>query len=240
LTNLISYRYTLGEVEEDQKIEGTESVGEAFPPKEEVQAPSGVSFSSIPVRSGKSKGGAKTFLGIFILVIFIVGGFLIFRDKKSTDEATPTPETQGITITNSVTPTPVATVAPEDKSKVSIEIQNGTGIVGEAAYLRDILKSMGYAIFTVGNFETQDNVTTLVTFSNTLNSSIQDEVVSKLKIVYKEVDVKSSSTQKKDIVIVTGLKKGSTAKPSATPTPKATPSASPSATPTSTPSPTPT
>lgn len=230
MTSLISYRYTLGEVEEDQKTQKVESIGEVSPPKEEVQASSGVSFSSIPVRSGKSKGGAKTFLGIFILIIFIVGGFLIFRDKKSGEEATPTPETQGIT--NPATPTPVASVIPEDKSKVSIEIQNGTGIVGEAAYLRDILKSMGYADFTVGNAETQDNVTTLVTFSNTLSSSVQDEVTNKLKSVYKEVDVKSSSTQKKDIVIVTGLKKGATAKPSATPTP--TPSASPTVTPTPT------
>jgi hypothetical protein len=54
-----------------------------------------------------------------------------------------------------------------------------------------------------------------------------------LQKIYKEVDAKTSATQKSDVVIIVGLKIGATAKPSATPTPVSspTPTASPSATP---------
>ena len=197
---------------------------------EPQQAPSeNVSFSPIAVRQ-KSKGGVKTFLGIFILIIFVVGGFLIFKDNgQGGVEPTATPDVSGVSdVVESPTPTP----EPADKSKIVISIENGTGIVGEAAYLRDILKSAGYSEFKVGNASTSDNVTTTVTFLSSLDQTTKDEITAKLNNAYKEVSVASSSTQKDDVVVVTGLRKGATAKPSATPT--ASPSASPSPTPTST------
>jgi len=202
---------------------------------EENQTPQeSVSFAPIPVKQ-KSKGGVKTFLGIFILIIFVVGGFLIFKDSgQKSSEPEATPEVSGeSTVFSSPSPTP----APADKTKVVISIENGTGIVGEAAYLRDILKSAGYSVFKVGNAATTDNVTTTVTFSNSLAESIKTEITTKLNSVYKEVTVANSSTQKDDVLIVTGLRKGSTAKPSATPSPSS--SASPTASPTASPSATP-
>ena len=200
----------------------TQSVAEA--PQENV------SFAPIPVKQ-KSKGGVKTFLGIFILIIFVIGGFLIFKDsgQKST-EPEATPEVSGeSTVFSSPTPTP----QPADKTKVVISIENGTGIAGEAAYIRDILKSAGYSVFKVGNAAKTDNVTTTVTFSSLLAEDVKTEITAKLNNVYKEVSVANSSTQKDDVLIVTGLRKGSTAKPSATPSPSssATPTASPTTTP---------
>lgn len=194
-----------------------------------------VSFAPIPVKQ-KSKTGLKTFLGIFILIIFIVGGFLIFKDSgKNTSEETPTPEVGGITTESSPSPT----AAPVDKSKIVISIENGTGIPGEAAYLRDILKVAGFSVFKVGNATTSNNVTTTVTYSSSLDESIKTEITAKLNTLYKEVSTLSSSTQKDDVLIVTGLKKGSTAKPSATPKPSASPSSSPSGSPTASPTTTP-
>lgn len=212
-------------MEESQNPQETQMQPATETPQENVSfAPTGV--------KQKSKSGVKTFLGIFILIIFVVGGFLIFKDKgqKST-EPTATPEVGGVSIDNS---TPSPTPAPVDKTKVVISIENGTGIVGEAAYIRDILKSAGYSNFKVGNAATSDNVTTTVTFSNSLAESVKTEITDKLNNVYKEVSAANSSTQKDDVLIVTGLRKGSTAKPSATPS--ATPSPSPSASPTATPS----
>lgn len=194
-----------------------------------VEEKTDVNFSSIPVRSSKTKTSAKTFLGIFILVIFVVGGFLIFKDgnKSQPAEETPAPF-EGIA---TPTPTPVATEAPIDKATIAIEIQNGTGTSGEAAYLRDQLKKLGYSDFKLGNAASTDNVTTVVTFNKDLAQSVQNGITAKLKEIYKEVSIKSSATQVSDVVVITGLQKNAIARPSATPT--VTPSASPSATPTS-------
>ena len=215
-------------MEENQNPQETQTQPVAETPQESV------SFAPIPVKQ-KSKGGVKTFLGIFILIIFVVGGFLIFKDSgQKSSEPEATPEVSGeSTVFSSPSPTPV----PVDKTKVVISIENGTGIVGEAAYLRDILKSAGYSVFKVGNAATTDNVTTTVTFSNSLAESIKTEITTKLNSVYKEVSVANSSTQKDDVLIVTGLRKGSTAKPSATPSPSssASPTASSTASPTATP-----
>ncbi len=217
-------------MEESQNPQETQTQPAVETPQENV------SFAPIPVKQ-KSKGGVKTFLGIFILVIFVVGGFLIFKDSgQKSAEPTATPEVGGVSVdTSSPSPTP----EPFDKTKAVISIENGTGIAGEAAYIRDILKVAGYSVFKVGNAATTDNVTTTVTFSSSLAESIKTEITTKLNNVYKEVTAASSSTQKDDVLIVTGLKKGSTAKPSATPKPSVSPSASPSATPSATPTATP-
>ena len=218
----------LATVEENQNPQETQTQPVAETPQEKV------SFAPIPVKQ-KSKSGVKTFLGIFILIIFVVGGFLIFKDSgQKSSEPEATPEVSGESTVSSPSPTP----APVDKTKIIISIENGTGIAGEAAYIRDILKVAGYSVFKVGNAATTDNVTTTVTFSSSLAESIKTEITTKLNNVYKEVSVASSSTQKDDVLIVTGLRKGSTAKPSATPSPS--PSASPTGSPTASPAASPT
>jgi hypothetical protein len=142
-------------------MEETTSVPETAPvtPLQESVTP-----PPAPIRTAKPKR-TKTFLGIFALIVFIVGGFLIFREGKSGEtKPSPTPliSTEGVLPEESVTPAPTA--APVNKAKISFEIKNGTGISGEAAYLQSILKALGYAKFSVGNAETQDYVTTAVTF----------------------------------------------------------------------------
>jgi len=217
-------------MEESQNPQETQTQPVAEAPQESV------SFAPIPVKQ-KSKGGVKTFLGIFILIIFIVGGFLIFKDSgQKSSEPTATPEVGGVSVdTSSPSPTP----APVDKTKVVISIENGTGISGEAAYIRDVLKVAGYSVFKIGNAKTSDNVTTTVTFSSSLEESVKTEITTKLNNVYKEVTVANSSTQKDSVLIVTGLRKGSTAKPSSSPKPSVSPSPSPSASPSASPTATP-
>jgi len=197
--------------------------------KVEITPERGIGFSPMPIRGAKPKR-TKTFLGIFILAIFVIGGFLIFKDNKSVSvESNPTPSASEEGATPITTPSSTATPKPVDKTKILIEIQNGTGITREAAYLRDLLKSAGYSNFKVGNSEKQDYVTTSLTFSKSTDQAVQDEITAKLGGYYKEVDTKTSATQTVNVVIITGLRKGATAKPTATVT--ASPSASPSASP---------
>lgn len=178
----------------------------------------------------KPTGKMNKWIVIFLGLLILGAGGVFFFSRKSNNqpEATPTPESSELNVPS---PLPSATPQPIDRSKVKIEVQNGTGIAGEGAYLQGVLASLGYKNIKTANATNQDNTATVVTFAKSLSTQIVDEVTSKLEEIYKSVDTKTSSTQTSDVVIVTGLRKG------ATPRPSASPSASP--TPTSIPTPTP-
>jgi len=219
-------------MEEKQAGQETQSVQET---PETNESSSRVSFPT--VGQPKKSGGPKTLLVLGILILVGVLGYVIF--KNASNKATPEPTALG-TIAPLETATPIVTSSPKpaDKSKVKIQVQNGTGITGEAAYLQTQLKNLGYTNVSVGNASSQSETVTTATFVKSLSADAVDEITKRLKEVYKEVEVKTTSTATNDVVIVTGLRKGVTAKPSATATPKA--SVTPTATGTTSPSPTPT
>lgn len=197
----------------------------------ETTSPSGVSFPS--VGQAPKSGGPKTILVIGILILVAVLGFVIFKSATKKEEAAgePTPfenlagpsESQ----VSGAAATPTASPVAIDKSKVKIQVQNGTGITGEAAYLQTQLKNLGYTNVKVGNASIQAATATTVTFSTSLDSAIVSEITAKLKALYQSVTTSTSGSQTFDVVVVTGLRKGATPKPSATPAASASPSASP-------------
>ena len=190
-----------------------------------------------PISQPKPKTKMNKWVLIIIgLLILGGGGVFLFSRGGGDEDTSPTPTVESFA-TSTPAPTPAAT--PADKTKISIEVQNGTGITGEAAYLQGQLKSLGYSDIKVGNADSTDNSNTTVTFAKATSQAVQDEITKKLEELYKKVDVKTSSTQKTSVLIVTGLRKGATPKPSASPTatPKASPTGSPkpSVSPTATP-----
>lgn len=183
--------------------------------------------------TAKAKNSSSKWIIIFIGLL-ILGGIGIFFFTKSSGQAIPTPTPSfGVVPIDEPETTPAPTKSPEPvkKDDVSIEVLNGTGISGEAKLLSDKLKTLGYSDITSGNASSTDNTETTVTFSKTLSQLVQDEIKKELDSFYKTVNIKTSSTQKSDVVVVTGLRAGQTSKPAST----ATSSASPSATPTSNP-----
>ncbi len=218
-------------MEETQETQNQQSPESSF-----QTAPTGVSFPT--VGQPQKSGGAKTLLIVGILVLVAILGFVIYKSatkNSNTASTEPTPfdnltapsTDQNVSV---ATPAPVATPNSANRSKVAIQVQNGTGIAGEAAYLQTQLGTMGYTDVKVGNATTQNLTSTQVTFSSTLDSGVVAELTQKLNALYTNVTVTNSASTTFDVVIVTGLRKGSTPKPSATPA--ATPTASPSATPT--------
>lgn len=196
---------------------------------------SGVSFPT--VGAPKKSGGPKTLLIIGILILVAILGFVIYKSatKKSEIAVEPTPFDNLTTPDNQTaavtTPTPTVAAASIDKTKIKIQVQNGTGITGEAAYLQTQLGNIGYTNVKVGNAGSQSGSATQVTFSSSLDSSVVAEITQKLKSVYQSVTVSNAGSTTFDVVIVTGLRVGSTPKPTATPSASASPSASPSSTP---------
>lgn len=206
------------EAEVQEEVEKVEEKPESSPE---------VGFPLTPKSKEKSSKA-----GLIILIVVALLGIGIFFLTKRAGEKEIAP-TETPTVTSS--PVPTASATPVDRAEVSIEVQNGTGISGEAAYLQGQLRSLGYTDITVGNASSQDNESTTVTFKSGLNQQVIDELTAKLKDLYQDVTAKSSSTQTKDVVIVTGLRKGQTARPSATPKPSASPTATSSASPAASP-----
>jgi len=223
-------------MEETQNTE-TQSTGEStFQP-----TPSGVSFPT--VGQPQKSGGPKTLLIVGILILVGILGFVIYKSATKPGgnvSVEPTPfdnltAPAGDQTVNAATPAPVASPKSTDREGVAIQVQNGTGITGEAAFLQTQLKTLGYTDVKVGNATSQNLTSTQVTFSSSLDSGVVAEITQKLNTLYQNVTSTNSGSSTFDVVIVTGLRKGSTPKPSATPTasPSATPKASP--TPTATP-----
>ncbi len=208
-------------------------------PQEEVRTPASAPEVGFPVPTPQTKSGINKWIFVVIgLLILGVGGVILFtRGSQGTEEATPEPTVEA---TATAIPSPTATPKATDKAKVVIQVKNGTGITGEAGYLVEQLKNIGYTKTTGGNADKETYVTTEVTFNKSLALAIQDEITKKLESLYQKVEVKSSSTQTSDVVIITGLKKGATAKPSSSPTASPKASASPSGSPKASTSPSPT
>lgn len=189
----------------------------------------------------KNKNNGSKWVIIFIALLILGGaGIFFFTNNANKPIPTPTPSFGVVPIENKATSTPIATATsvPIKKDSITIEIQNGTGITGEAKLLQDKLKSLGYSEITVGNADSTDNTETTVTFKKTLAQSAQDELKKEMESFYKTVNIKTSSTQKTDVVVITGLRGTQTTKPVSSASPKAT--ASSSASPKASVSPTPT
>jgi hypothetical protein len=209
--------------EQQQEVQST--------PFQSQESSNGVSFPT--VGSEKKSNGGKTLLIIGILILVAILGFVIYKSasKKSTDTALEPSPFDNLTTPSSdqtvqtITPAPSASPAAKvDKTKIKVQVQNGTGIAGEAAYLQTQMGNLGYTNIKVGNSDSTVTTTT-VTFSSKLDSGVVSEITQKLNSIYQTVTSNTSTSATFDVVIVTGLRKGSTPKPSTSPV------ASPSATP---------
>lgn len=202
----------------------------------QVIPPQNTSFSVEP----RQKGGNAKWLVIFILLL-ILGGVGIFFFTKSSEEEIPTPTPTFSTtpiVVRDATSTPTSSPVAIKRSEVAIEIKNGTGITGEAAFLKEKLVALGYSDIKAGNAETTDNTVTQVTFLKTLAQSAQDEIKKELEKIYTEVTVKQVTSQTSEVIVVTGTRtsqspkstvtSSASPKASVSPTPKVSPTATPS------------
>ena len=212
-------------------MEETQNQSQGF--NQDASQPQDGRVSFPTVGEQKRGSGAKTLLIIGILVLIGILGYVIYKSasgENNQDALTePTPY-QNTAAPVEETPVPSATPtaspsATADKAKIKIQVQNGTGITGEAAYLQTLLKGLGYTNVTVGNSATQDETDTQVSFSSSLAGSVVSEITSKLNATYQTVTKTSLTGTTYDVVIITGLRKGATPKPTATAT--ATPTATP-------------
>ena len=178
-------------------------------------------------QSPQTQKKSRKILYIILLVIFLVVAFWISqnlfsgseRDKKAPITPTPT-EYQFPTNTPvpSAGPTKEPTTAPVvksvnpvdsatglDRSTLSVEVQNGSGVTGAASKASDVLKSFGYKVASVGNANNEDytNVTIQVksTKSNFL-ALFKKDLGFSYTVGSASADLASSSTT--DALVIIG------------------------------------
>lgn len=210
-----------------------EEEAQVQPVEQQTETPQPV--VGFPQPTQKKKGGFGKFVIIFLgLAILAVVAYLVFKGVSGSEaEPTATPSVESFSDTSNE---PVEAGTPEpspttDKKTISVKVLNGTGITGEAGFLQDVFKTLGYSKIEVGNADDQTQTSTEVSFSSDLAQDLMDEVTAKLKTLYQTVTTKTSSGQVSDIVVTTGLRKGATPKPLSSAKPTTSPTASPSATP---------
>lgn len=137
-------------------------------------------------------------LGAILVVLIILNFVRTLGSSKKAPEPSPTPsisiETPSPTPEETVEPTPSATPKPTptssidktsglDRAKLSVSVQNGSGVTGAAAKASDLLKSLGYNVVSTGN---ADN-------SNFTNLTIKVKPASKDYLPILNKDLSSNS-----------------------------------------------
>lgn len=222
-----------------------ENAGNANNPKDTPSVPDVVGSSKRrrKLRSKKRvpKIAVRVGLGLIITGLVGLGGWYILKEPSFEEETTQEDSTlQSPELPEEEpTSTPAPTEVEIDRTDITVEIFNGTGIPKEASFLRDKISDLGYERIDVGNASDQEYETTVVTYADSLDEAVKDEITKVLRSTYVEVNVKTSSTQKIDVQVITGLREGQalptpepTSEPTLTPTVGPSPTASPSATPT--------
>lgn len=147
-----------------------------------------------------------------VSLAFITGFYYIFQGKNSQTavenqpQATPTPdEIKSVSApAKEATPEPTKAVNIAD---YSVKIENGSGITGEAAKLRNELAAEGYTISSVGNADKSTYEQTEIIYKK----SVKKQVIAKLKTFLKEsyelapeTTLPASSSSEPDITIIIG------------------------------------
>lgn len=162
-----------GEEEKD-----TKHSKESVKPVEEEPKAEEVGAQSDEPKSGRN--WTKIILVLSLIVNFILVGLLFFSQASkigmfSGATLTPTPSSE---IANSPTPTPEEV----DLEAYEIEVQNGSGIAGEGARVKEILDKAGFKTGAVGNAQNSDYTDTIIT----VNDDVPDAYIEELTKVLEE------------------------------------------------------
>lgn len=184
-----------------------------------------------PAASSAPKKKSK--MWIIVLILFVIAiaviTFIVFKGSRQTTDDTQSlsPTSLPVTDDNS-SPTPEATPTPAAVSKGSLKVQvlNGTGVAGEAAFLQTKLKNLGYTNVDTGN-ATETTTTTTVAFGSSVSQDVITEITALLKKTYTNVVTSSTAPDGFDIQVTVGSRSGAatsaTTAPSASASPTATP-----------------
>lgn len=175
------------EVEETEEKEPQKTTAEAIEiaETEEKIETTKKNSEDIPVNIDDGSSSRFSLKKLILTVLIVVpigflvfGGFLYFSKNLNINNLKKEPEKK-LEIPES-TPTP--TEEPLDKEAYIIEVQNGSGIAGEGASVKEILDKAGFKTGAVGNADTSDYTDTIIT----VGSDVPDVYIEALTKVLEE------------------------------------------------------
>lgn len=147
------------------------------------------------------------FLIIFVVVALVLAGGYLYYQSSQKKLATPPKETMvSLSPTQEpIVPTPTAEEFEIDQYK--IEVQNGSGVAGRAAKVKDALEEAGFIVDKTGNADTSDFEKSIIYAPSDINSGFLAKLKELISETYelesKESDVSDIKTLS-DIVIIIG------------------------------------
>jgi len=148
------------------------------------------------MKEDTKKSFLNYFLNISIIVMTIVClllGYSLFRNSIASKNEKPKPITD--TVTSSVTNQP--------NHAYQIDVQNGTGENGVAAYFRDFFKKKGFDVVEMGNFKNNDVNKTMI-IDRTGNKVAAKKVAESLGLTENNIIQQKDTTSFLDVTVIIG------------------------------------
>lgn len=138
---------------------------------------------------------------IILFLMGLVGGLFYFFWFQSKPETKQQSSLKTVAV---YTPTP--TVDQAEKSKYTIKVLNGSGISGQAAAGRDLLKSKSYTISSIGNADKSTYTKTVIQTKDKVSKIFVSGLKADLSSNYTVDDTISTlnSTEQTDVVVIIG------------------------------------
>ena len=144
-----------------------------------------------------------------IIVGFVAGGvYVYFSGVSKIEQVSPQPTVAPIDVSPTQAPEPNSTPVPEEKIDVSsykINVLNGSGKIGAAGSVADLLKKAGFSVANIGNAGRYDYKETVVEVKETVPEQVVQMLEDSLGKAYalKKGEV-IPQTSGYDVVITVG------------------------------------
>ncbi len=144
----------------------------------------------------------KIIIGVVVAALLGAGGFFYYQSSQK-KLATPPVETM-VSPTPTMIPTP--TSEPVDKTAFTIQILNGSGVVGKAGLVQKMIEDAGFTVDSTGNASSYDYEKTEIQAGEDVSPAFLQALREALTSDY---DVKDSfdaieGSSKSDVVIIVG------------------------------------
>lgn len=145
----------------------------------------------------------KIIIGAIVVVLIGAGGFLYYQSSQKKLASPPTDTTVTISKEPSATPTPEDVKIDE----YSIEIQNGSGIAGEAGRAQSLIEEQEFVVDSTGNADNYDYTETVIQAKEGVSEAWLDKLKEVLKGKYEvksQVETLDDADSDSDVVVIIG------------------------------------
>lgn len=184
--------------------------------KEDLRNNQGQAFAEkqqgVVLENSRNAYGIKTiFLSVTLILVLVSSLFLFRMWLPSNKPLAPALEKQQGKEEESkkvTTNNPIASESGVFFEKVTIRIDNGTGILGQASKTKDLLQKSGFKNIEVGTTKLQSTAQTSVVFAPDIVQAVRDRIIQVLDEYFVNIDVSEDPILPAgQVVIVTGEQK---------------------------------